>query len=298
MKNIDWNLVKVFCAIYEHGKVSTAANAIHLSQPAVSNALNRLRHATNDELFVRSRGGVHPTARAIILYRHFKRAFTEVEQGLDLFDGFDPITSQRTFRVTLSNYGEINILPELSRQMIQNYRGINIEKEVFLRENVMDQLLNQQLDLVVGTELDLIGDIQCKSISEEPFVVVMSNNHSIKEDSLTMKQLINLDHVSIDRSNRSLLNPYLKIKDLGHHIPIRLSVSFWSVLHLVSTSEMVSIVPVKIAKNLQNAFNFRILPLPFPCSKLKVNLYWHAKQETEPGNLWLRTKITHILENG
>ena len=126
IKDLDLNLLRVFDAVYRMGKVSRAAETLALTQPAVSQGLTRLRLLLRDPLFVRAGGGVQPTPRAERLAPAVRTALATLEQALSEAEQFDPLRSQRTFRIHMSDIGEGRFLPELMVALREQAPGLRI----------------------------------------------------------------------------------------------------------------------------------------------------------------------------
>ena len=105
LQRLDLNLLRIFVAVHAHGSVTAAAAAMHLSQPAVSNALARLRKELGDELFTRQGMGLQPTAFALRLAPKLRAALGALTDALAEEPAFDPATAQRSFRVAMTDAG-------------------------------------------------------------------------------------------------------------------------------------------------------------------------------------------------
>jgi len=115
--SIDLNLIRTFVAIYETQSVSGAAKRLNITQPSVSYSLNRLRDLLHDPLFTRSRDGMVPTFNSTQLFASFKAALNSIESAISATRQFDPSKSERTFRLALSDLGELYFLPFLVREL-------------------------------------------------------------------------------------------------------------------------------------------------------------------------------------
>src|ERR1700761_7596420 len=114
--SIDLNLIRTFVAIYETQSVSGAAKRLNITQPSVSYSLNRLRDLLNEPLFTRTRDGMVPTFNATQLFNAFKGALDSIDSAISATRSFDPSQSDRTFRLALSDLGELYFLSILVRE--------------------------------------------------------------------------------------------------------------------------------------------------------------------------------------
>ncbi len=126
MKNLDLNLLIVFNELFKRRSVSAVASSINLTQPAVSNALRRLRESLNDELFVKTSRGMVPTPFALQFAEPIAYALNSIQSTLDQNINFDPLSSSRTFNVAMSDIGEIYFIPILIKHLSEIAPNIKI----------------------------------------------------------------------------------------------------------------------------------------------------------------------------
>jgi DNA-binding transcriptional LysR family regulator len=113
LEKIDLNLLLVFSHLFREKRVLRVAENLGMSQPGVSNALNRLRHLFNDELFVRTSRGMEPTSYAMQIAGPVSEALDQLRNTLNFRAPFDPATSTRRFTIAMTDIGEIDFLPSL-----------------------------------------------------------------------------------------------------------------------------------------------------------------------------------------
>lgn len=138
---IDLSLIKVFIIIYEAKNISHAADRLNLSQPSVTYNLNRLRKFLNDPLFIRDKFGVKPTKLAQSLYPTFRQSISDIEVAIAAAQNFDPKTSTKTFRLGLSDLGEICLLPSLIQYLSKEAPLIKLEIEEIQSNQVENWLI-------------------------------------------------------------------------------------------------------------------------------------------------------------
>jgi DNA-binding transcriptional LysR family regulator len=151
----DLNLLKAFDALMKERSVTRAGDLIGLSQPAVSNALNRLRHALGDELFVRRGNDMIPTPRAEALAERIRDALVQVELAIAGDAGFDLARAERIFTLMGADFFSMQVMPVLSEQIARAAPGIRLrlidsgsgDVERLLRDNVIDAALERPLDM-------------------------------------------------------------------------------------------------------------------------------------------------------
>ena len=158
IRDLDLNLLFVFEAVYTTGNISKAARQLGLSQPAVSNALTRLRKQLDDQLFVREGNGVVPTARAESIIEPVRTALGTIQTGLGPVESFDPLKSKKHFRLIVADPLEPIILPELLKITEQNDQ-LTYELLPPQSVNIEEALLQNRIDLAIFLMPERIGEI-------------------------------------------------------------------------------------------------------------------------------------------
>src|SRR5215831_8656175 len=148
--DLDLNLLRVFDAVLREKSVTAAAAGLRLTQPAVSNALARLRALFEDPLFVRSSAGMDATPFARELSEPVRQALALLDSALAHGPGFDPATSTRAFRFYMSDLGQIEFLPPLIERVEQSAPGVRLEAAALDVEDIAGALASGTLDLAVG----------------------------------------------------------------------------------------------------------------------------------------------------
>ncbi|WP_313110729.1 LysR family transcriptional regulator, partial [Stutzerimonas nitrititolerans] len=153
--NFDLNLLRVLDALLRERNVSRAAQRLSLSQPAVSNALNRLRELLDDPLLVRVGRAMQPTPRALSLEAPIRDALQQIEHTLNAGDFFDPATSRQRFAIAVTDYVELICMPPLMAHLARVAPGIQLAIEHLSPTLPIEALDNGELDLALGRFLDV-----------------------------------------------------------------------------------------------------------------------------------------------
>src|SRR5215831_18920813 len=148
--DLDLNLLRVFDAVLREKSVTAAAAGLRLTQPAVSNALARLRALFEDALFVRTSAGMDATPFACELAEPVRQALALLESALAHGPGFDPATSTRAFRFYMSDLGQIEFLPPLVERALRLAPSVRLEAVALEVEDISEALAAGALDLAVG----------------------------------------------------------------------------------------------------------------------------------------------------
>src|SRR5258708_1978359 len=172
----DLNLLIVFDAVMQERSVTGAGRRIGLSQPAMSHALNRLRHTLKDELFVRTPEGMVPTPRAETLAQPLRNALSEMQLALEP-TAFDPSASDRRFALAVNNYSAIVLVPPLVAAISAAAPSVRLDFRPSGTLDIADRLDRGDLDVALGT-IDTSGErFSTASLLEDKFVLVMRRGH-------------------------------------------------------------------------------------------------------------------------
>jgi len=292
--SLDLNLLRVFDAIYTTRSVTIASSTLHLTQPAVSKQLNRLREILEDPLFVRTVEGMAPTPRAEALAGPIHRALAEVRSAFDSQVGFDPSASERTFRIFMNDAGQMALLPRLLATLVSEAPKVNIETLQMPTARMRALGLESgDVDLAVGYFENFDGSIRCQVLFEEHYVGMVREDHPEIQDKLSFEQFLHASHVIYQpaggghSSQESFVDKAFWAAGVHRRVAVRLA-------HAVGMSSMVSntdhlvVIPHRLALACARLVAVRILELPIEIPHFKVTQYWHDRFHADPGNQWLR----------
>lgn len=175
LRRIDLNLLVILDALLSEQHVTRAAERLHLSQPAVSHALARLRDLLGDPLLVRQGGGLVATARALELAAPLADALAQV-QSLLAPNRFDPASARRTFRLAMSDYGAALLLPGLARALREQAPGIDLVISHASREGMQEGVLSGEIDLAAGVFPDLPAELRSTPLFEEHYACLVDRD--------------------------------------------------------------------------------------------------------------------------
>ncbi|MGH8805582.1 MAG: LysR family transcriptional regulator, partial [Polaromonas sp.] len=150
LKDIDLNLLVIFNQLLTERKVSKVAENLGLGQPAVSNALARLRKLFGDELFLRTSSGMQPTPFADQLAESIGYALGMIHGAVNARNSFDPASSKRSFSIGMTDIGEIYFLPLLMKRLQQVAPSVSISTVRNTAINLKDAMEAGHIDLAIG----------------------------------------------------------------------------------------------------------------------------------------------------
>ncbi len=175
LRRIDLNLLVILDALLSEQHVTRAAERLHLSQPAVSHALARLRDLLGDPLLVRAGASLVPTPQALELMAPLAEALAQV-QSLLAPNTFDPATARRTFRLAMSDYGAAIVLPGLIRTLRREAPGIDLQISHASREGMLEGVLNGDIDVAAGVFPEMPNELRSTPLFEEHYVCLVDRN--------------------------------------------------------------------------------------------------------------------------
>lgn len=292
LRNLDLNLLIVFRALAEHEHLTRAAEKLHMSQPAVSNALARLRQNFNDELFVRAPQGMSLTPRAQELRAPIEQALNLIYAQLLPEDSFDCKVATKRFAVSVNGYAEVVGLPDIIRKM--RVEAPNISLDVMPESDIhTPELLRKgELDLAIDY-LPIPGkDLIEEAFSEEELVVVAGKNNSQIGEKMTLDLYRSLPHAVVRPRNHkgSHTEIVLGRKKVKRNVAVSLC-NLISLAQVVIDSDLICTLPRRLAEHQARYLPIEIYPLPIALEPLPVYMTYHRDKYKDQGHRWLREKI-------
>jgi len=297
---MDLNLFKVFDAVYRANSLTEAAKDLHITQPAVSNALARLREHFDDPLFVRRGRSIAPTPLADSIAADISNSLIALQESLHRGQQFDPTTSKRRFIISMGDPIEFVALPSLISQLQQHAPGIRLQSQRLVRDQLSRQLISGEISMAVDIPQAVDPSIQQQFLFKDDFWVMMRENHPLAAQSLSLKSYLLAQHISVSgRSRGSVIeDAALNRKGLNRNIILR-GQSYYSASHIVAETDLLLTLPKHLALRFQQFLPLQCLPLPLKLPALEMQMYWHRSANNDTAHQWLREKIQAIIaQNG
>jgi DNA-binding transcriptional LysR family regulator len=290
LRNLDLNLLLVFDAVLRERSVVRAADSLAISQPAVSHALNRLRHALKDKLFVRTPAGMSPTPRAEQLALPVRKALNELQLAVE-GDTFDPSTADRRFTIAVNNYAAVVAAGPILAAVRARAPNVRLSLVPSGTLNLRDRLDRGELDLAVsGRGID--GErFASQQLIEDRFVAVLRSGHPALRKKLTAAALGELQHLGISSSGEDLtfLDEFLTARKNTRFVAS--DVPYLSAGAVLVQSNLVAILGRKLAMEFRRAYPIEIRELPVEAPPLHSVMSWHRRFDDVPAHRWLRGTI-------
>ncbi|SDN83925.1 DNA-binding transcriptional regulator, LysR family [Lutimaribacter pacificus] len=301
LNNLDLNLLKVFDAIYRERSVSVAANRLNMTQPAASNALNRLRQALGDQLFVRTRNGMEPTllAQSIAgpVQQGLKGIATSILQGMS----FDPAESERTFTILCIDVGEETYVAALMKVLEETAPNIDIKVLEAPLDEYENLLEYGYADFAIG-RLEISDRFMREHIASCGYSALLCADHAekigITEGSVIPHELyLSMRHVHVlPRATPVHRHPVdLALRQNDDQRRVALTLPHTSVLsEILPGTSLIATVPDPAVQPIRARARLVQARLPFETEMLHILLIWHRRQQLDKGHSWMRAQIRSL----
>jgi DNA-binding transcriptional LysR family regulator len=296
---LDLNLLLVFDAIYQECSITKAGARLGLSQPAVSAALARLRDVIGDPLFVRTSRGVAPTERAKQIAEPLEGALNSIRELLQQQAAFDPVTSERCFRILMLDVGEMNLLPRLLNHLTKIGSRLSVATTQINGEAQLEALDRGSADLAFGFWPHLTAErgYHKQVLFKDRFACLARAKHPHLSDPATLDELLQASHIVVSSREGSLgpLRPVLTARRIRvvARIPHYLAVPL-----LLEQSDLVVVMPARPAAVFARDKRFHVYDLDFELPSFEVCQYWHQRFDRDPGLRWLTGTMQSLLSEG
>ena len=294
LRTFDLNLLRILEAVMRDRSVSKAADKLGLSQPAVSSALNRMRRQFEDPLFVRTKSGMEPTAKAEQLAAVVSQGLTTIRSGLSLTANFEPASSKRRFTLLMTDVGEVAFLPVVLPILQRLAPGIDLAVIEFGIERYEELLDSGAADLAIG-RLRLPDTLCSEAIHTSPYVVVASRtNHRVTTDAfgkalMSFEDYITAPHVFVMPRGASGDPVTDALGDRAARRRIALSIPHAIALPMIiGNTDLVATIPKVCADQLLASGALVQVPAPFFIEQTFVYQWWHRRNLNDQGHRWLR----------
>jgi len=289
LKDLDLNLLLIFNQLLLQRRVSAVAEKLGMSQPAVSNALNRLRRLLNDELFLRTSRGMEPTPYALQLAEPIAYALNTIETSLNQHVTFDAASSTRRFTIGMNDIGEIYFLPKLMDKLAGIAPGVSINTVRNASLNLREAMEAGQVDMAVGLLPELKAGFFQRRLFKQRYVCMFRAGHALDKGEISAAEFSAAEHVVVGASEigHARLDETISAKGISRNIKLTVP-HFVAVGHILSRTNMVATVPERYAQECLAPFGLKSAAIPVELPEIAISLFWHAKFHKEPGIQWLR----------
>lgn len=304
LRSFDLNLLLVLDALLREGSTIKAGERVGLSQPAVSAALARLRHALDDPLFIRHGQGLVPTDFARALAMPLRAELDRLEALLAPPPTFDPTAASMTFRLAGSDFfGEL-LMPALAPHLTATAPGVGVQLVDLVPDRYIDTLERYEADIALIPDEDLPDWLEKRPLFHSPFALIGRSNHPAFSaarvapgDAVPLDLFCALPHVLFSPQGRMTAMTDAALDRIGRKRLVIMSLpTFAGVCRTVSRSDAISMVPLQFAQAVSGYLGLDLYPPPLPMPKPLIVAAWHRRASANPAHRWMRSLIAGILE--
>lgn len=291
----DLNLLPIFVALMEERSVTRAAERIGMTQPALSNALARLRDMLQDQLFIRERYGIQPTSIALELAPVIAEALARLDDAVLGQQEFDPAKAERLLTIAPNGYVEFVLVPPLVARLQDVAPGIKLRLTPYGNDLVETGVVSGSTALVLGRIVDPPDNLVVQHLMDEGLACVVRADHPDVGDSITREQFEQLRHVNIVPPGRMRAGLFQALAQQQVKREVAISVTnFFAVAEMVAVTDYCATLPELICKRLAHDARLKVLPAPVDLGTFPVEMAWHVRYRHDPAHRWLRSLIGEV----
>jgi DNA-binding transcriptional LysR family regulator len=294
MKSLDLNLLVALDALLSTGSVSAAAQRMHLSAPAMSHALARIREALGDPILVRAGRKLVPTPRAVELREPVRRLIADARELMQPSGESQLVRMRREFVVRAPEGAGIVYGAAL---LVLLQKSLPLATLRFIPESDSDAMALREgrIDLDIGTAHDRGPEIQTSLLYEQHIVGVVKAGHPLLAARITLKRFAAEPHVAITQRGRALEPLDSLLADAGVARRVLLTVpSAYGALMAAARSEMVACVPDHMARTVAEALGLVAFKLPVAVPAQQVVQAWHPRLDADAAHQCLRRCVASL----
>lgn len=304
--HFDLNLLVSFDVLMRERNVSRAAEKLNVSQPAMSNSLKRLREHFADPLLVRTTGGMQPTEKALELEHLIRQSLTAAEEALSPREAFDPVNSQRRFRVLVSDYVEGTLISALVAYIQTHAPGISLDV-LTLSDGSFQDLEKGMIDLAINRFDSVPQSFYQRPIWRDSFSCLLAAGHPLIENN-SLDAYLRASHIWVSKTGIGVGTGMSQSSDrgwvdnaltkLGHERDISVFTRHYQIIPLlVKQTNLVATMPTRAARLYQNDVNLQIIEPPFVIEPIEVTMVWSPLLHHNTAHRWLRQTLIDLANN-
>jgi DNA-binding transcriptional LysR family regulator len=296
--DLHMKLLLAFEAMLTYRNVTAAAEAIGLSQPAMSVCLNRLRALFNDPLFVRTSRGMEPTPYAQELADPIRAALNTLRQTLNRNTSFDPSTSTRTFHISMTDIGARVFLPPLLQHLSKVAPGVNLHAVQLPIKELREALESGEMDLAVGFIPGLSTGYYQQRFFNRSYVCIARRDHPVIGDTLSLDEYLAASHavVSAPGTGHDVVESVLAERGYTRRVALHVS-HFLAIPLIIASTDLVVTIPTMLAESYLHTSNIKLLAPPLAFPEYAIAQYWHSRFHKDPANRWLRGLLSEMFQD-
>lgn len=291
----DLNLLPVFIALMEERNVTRAAERLGITQPALSNTLNRLRETLRDPLFIRERYGMRPTQLAEEIAPVIADTLAKLDDVILGQQAFDPSRAERLFAIAPNDYVEFVLIPPLVARLREIAPGIKLKLMPFGSDLVETGVTSGTTAMALGRLVEPPDNVVVQQIMSDGLACVVRAGHPEIGDRISREQYERLKHVNMVPPGRLRAGLFQPLERQGLKRDVAVSVThFLSIPELIAVTDYCTTLPILICRRVAQDGRLKVLPAPVDLGTFPVQMAWHVRYRHDPAHRWLRTLISEV----
>lgn len=297
LRQFDLNLLLALDALLKEKNVTRAAERLFMSQPAMSGMLARLRQSFDDELLVRVGRNFELTEFAAAIAERVHQCVLELEELVSSKPSFSPVTENRAFSIAASDYAVLLLFGPLMQRLSECAPNISVH---FVRLDVEagERIAAGEIDFgILPAEVEL--PLPSVPLFDDTWVAAVWAEHPAIGSKLTLQEYLEHPHLAFnisDPGHLSMADEYLSRHGHVHRIAAT-SGSFTAAPFLLNGTNLLAMLPKRLAERLREAADLRLLELPFEVPTLDEKLAWNPRFSSSPAHTWMREQLLHVARS-
>ncbi len=292
----DLNLLPIFVALMEERSVTRAAERMGMTQPALSNALARLRIMLQDQLFVRERYGIQPTPIALELVPVIAEALAKLDDVVQGQQEFVPAQAERVLTIAPNGYVEFVLVPAIVARLQDIAPGIKLHLTPYGNDLAETGAISGTTALVLGRVVDPPDNLVVQHLMDEGLACMVRADHPEIDDCISREQFERLKHVNIVPPGRMRAGLFQALAQQQLRREVAISVTnFFAVAEMVAVTDYCATLPSLICRRLAHDPRLKVLPAPVDLGTFPVEMAWHVRYRHDPAHRWLRSVIGEVV---
>lgn len=294
----DLNLLPVFVALMEERNVTRAARRLGITQPALSNALGRLRDMLRDPLFIRERYGMKPTQVAEQLAPAIAAALSGIDDAIRDQHAFDPARTTRLFTIAPNSYVEYVLMPEIVAQLRATAPGVRLRLIPFGSDPAEAGAVSGTTDMVLGRVVSPPDNLVVQPLLDDGLACMVRADHPDIGDTMSPDQFERLKHVNVLPPGQLRAGLFQIMERHGLKRDVAVSAThFLAVPEIVAATDYCATLPIRISHRLARDPRLKVVPAPVDFGTFPVQLAWHVRYRHDPAHRWLRSLIAEVAKD-
>jgi DNA-binding transcriptional LysR family regulator len=293
----DLNLLPVFLALMEERSVTRAASRLGITQPALSNSLNRLRDMLKDPLFIRERYGIRPTQLAEEITPTIEAALSQLDDLIVHQQDFDPASAERLFLIAPNSYVELVLMPALVARLREQAPGIKLRMTPFGNDLADTGVISGTTAMVLGRVIDPPDNLIVQHLMDDGLACIVRRDHPDVGESLTRDLYESLKHVNVLPPGRIRAGVFQALGQQNLKREVAVSVThFLAVPEMVAVTDYCATLPRLICSSLERDPRLKVVEAPVDLGTFPVQMAWHVRYRHDPAHRWLRGVVNELAK--